>query len=414
MPPVRPALLLGLGSPASIALGFAAGSVPFSNLVAKRRAGVDLRNVGSGTVSGSGLYEVAGAGPLVIVGLFELAKGAIAPLLAGRRHPFTAALAGAAAVAGHNWSPFLGGAGGRGDLSCHRGPARDRAGGLGRAPGRAGTGQAGGRDGAGFVHCRPSPRARRGACSRAQRGHGRPGCAGADRGQAADGKRSAGSASSPTCTFTDLSSTATLGRSRAPSALKHGRRAEGALSPGGHKLSVGVVTDSAASLPADLAGASGVAIVPMWVAIGGQQYRDGELTLKEVLDRAGEGLSTSGPAPGELAEAARAADQGDGVVILTLSHEMSGVYQSARLAMDLLEGEKVAVVDTGTAAGAEGLVVLAAAKAARAGLPLGSVVDEARRAAGRVRLLATLPSLDYLARAGGYPGRRPGGLAGLA
>ncbi len=112
-----------------------------------------------------------------------------------------------------------------------------------------------------------------------------------------------------------------------------------------------MVTDSAASLPADLAGASGVAIVPMWVAIGGQQYRDGELTLKEVLDRAGEGLSTSGPAPGELAEAARAADQGDGVVILTLSHEMSGVYQSARLAMDLLEGEKVAVVDTGTAAG---------------------------------------------------------------
>ena len=165
-----------------------------------------------------------------------------------------------------------------------------------------------------------------------------------------------------------------------------------------------MVTDSAASLPADLAGASGVAIVPMWVAIGGQQYRDGELTLKEVLDRAGEGLSTSGPAPGELAEAARAADHGDGVVILTLSHEMSGVYQSARLAMDLLDREKVAVVDTGTAAGAEGLVVLAAAKAARAGLPLGSVVDEARRAAGRVRLLATLPSLDYLARGGRVPG----------
>ncbi len=114
MPPVRSALVLALGSPASIALGFVAGSVPFSNLVAKRRAGVDLRNVGSGTVSGSGLYEVAGAGPLVIVGLFELAKGAIAPLLAGRRHPFTGALAGAAAVAGHNWSPFLGGAGGRG------------------------------------------------------------------------------------------------------------------------------------------------------------------------------------------------------------------------------------------------------------------------------------------------------------
>jgi acyl phosphate:glycerol-3-phosphate acyltransferase len=98
----------------AVALGFGAGAVPFSNIVARRRAGVDLRAVGNGTVSGSGLYEVAGKGPLVVVGLFELAKGAIGPWVAGPRHPVARALAGAAAVAGHNWSPFLRGAGGRG------------------------------------------------------------------------------------------------------------------------------------------------------------------------------------------------------------------------------------------------------------------------------------------------------------
>jgi acyl phosphate:glycerol-3-phosphate acyltransferase len=98
----------------AIAIGFGAGAVPFSNIVAKKRAGVDLRAVGQGTVSGTGLYEVAGKGPLVVVGLFELAKGAIGPWLAGPAHPGAAALAGASAVAGHNWSPFLGGAGGRG------------------------------------------------------------------------------------------------------------------------------------------------------------------------------------------------------------------------------------------------------------------------------------------------------------
>jgi glycerol-3-phosphate acyltransferase PlsY len=97
-----------------IAVGFGAGAIPFSNIAARRRAGVDLRTVGSGTVSGSGLYEVAGKGPLFVVGVFELAKGALGPLLAGRDHPVAAALAGAAAVAGHNWSPFLKGAGGRG------------------------------------------------------------------------------------------------------------------------------------------------------------------------------------------------------------------------------------------------------------------------------------------------------------
>jgi glycerol-3-phosphate acyltransferase PlsY len=98
----------------AVVVGFGFGAVPFSNLMAQWRLGVDLRSVGNGTVSGTALWEVAGDGPLVVAGLFELAKGAAGPLLAGRSHPVAAALAGGAAVAGHNWSPFLGGAGGRG------------------------------------------------------------------------------------------------------------------------------------------------------------------------------------------------------------------------------------------------------------------------------------------------------------
>jgi glycerol-3-phosphate acyltransferase PlsY len=46
--------------------------------------------------------------------VLEVAKGSVGPLLAGRDRPVLAAVAGGAAVAGHNWSPFLRGAGGRG------------------------------------------------------------------------------------------------------------------------------------------------------------------------------------------------------------------------------------------------------------------------------------------------------------
>jgi acyl phosphate:glycerol-3-phosphate acyltransferase len=95
-------------------VAFAAGAVPFSNLAAKRRAGVDLRDVGNGTVSGTSLYDVAGFGPLAVAGVCDVAKGAIGPLLAGPDRPVLAAIAGGLAVAGHNWSPFLQGAGGRG------------------------------------------------------------------------------------------------------------------------------------------------------------------------------------------------------------------------------------------------------------------------------------------------------------
>ena len=97
-----------------VPLAFGAGAVPFSNLAAKILRGVDLRTVGTGTVSGTGLYRVAGVGPLVAAGLLEVAKGAVGPALCGPGRPRMAAFASAAAVAGHNWSPFLRGAGGRG------------------------------------------------------------------------------------------------------------------------------------------------------------------------------------------------------------------------------------------------------------------------------------------------------------
>jgi acyl phosphate:glycerol-3-phosphate acyltransferase len=100
---------------AVIAASFLAGSIPFSWIAARTLRGVDLREHGTGTVSGTGLWEVSGLTPLITMGVLEVAKGSVGPLLAGpRQRPELAALAAGAAVAGHNWSPFLRGAGGRG------------------------------------------------------------------------------------------------------------------------------------------------------------------------------------------------------------------------------------------------------------------------------------------------------------
>jgi glycerol-3-phosphate acyltransferase PlsY len=103
---LRPTTVLGIS--------FLSGSIPSTNIAARTRAAVDLRDVGTGTVSGTGLYRVAGFGPLAVTGIFDIAKATVGPLLAGRNRPGLTALAGGAAIAGHNWSPFLRGAGGRG------------------------------------------------------------------------------------------------------------------------------------------------------------------------------------------------------------------------------------------------------------------------------------------------------------
>ncbi len=114
---VRPASSTGqtlrMRVPLVLGCAYLAGAIPFSNIVARRARGVDLRQVGSGTVGGTALYRVAGFTPLAVAGVFDVSKGALGPLLAGDR-PLLAATAGGVAVAGHNWSPFLRGAGGRG------------------------------------------------------------------------------------------------------------------------------------------------------------------------------------------------------------------------------------------------------------------------------------------------------------
>lgn len=167
-------------------------------------------------------------------------------------------------------------------------------------------------------------------------------------------------------------------------------------------MTVAVLTDSAAALPPEVAAELGVVVVPMWVTIGGRPYREDELTLEEVVRRLDEGVTTSGPTPGELRAAIEGALGPDGVLVLTVARRLSGVYESARLAAQPF-GDRVRVLDTGTAAGAQGLVVAAAARAANEGEPLERVEAAARGAAARVRLVATLANLDRVARGGHVP-----------
>lgn len=99
---------------AALAGGYLLGSVPFSQIVARRTVRVDLRQTGTGTVSGTGVYAAAGFGPVAVAGVADILKGMAAALPMAGSRPWVAALAAGLAVAGHNWSVFLRGAGGRG------------------------------------------------------------------------------------------------------------------------------------------------------------------------------------------------------------------------------------------------------------------------------------------------------------
>jgi glycerol-3-phosphate acyltransferase PlsY len=92
------------------------GSFPTAYLLGRWRGGVDLRQVGSGNVGGSNLRRTVGLWATVVVGVFDIAKGAL-PLWLGLRlgvGEVVAYTAGFVAVVGHNWPVWLGFRGGRG------------------------------------------------------------------------------------------------------------------------------------------------------------------------------------------------------------------------------------------------------------------------------------------------------------
>jgi len=105
-----------------IAAAYLLGSIPTAYLAGRWLKGIDIRRYGSGTVSGSTVYEQVARWAILPVGLFDVAK-AVLPAWLGLRLGLglpVAAAAGLAAAAGHNWPVFLRFTGGRG-LGCFLG-----------------------------------------------------------------------------------------------------------------------------------------------------------------------------------------------------------------------------------------------------------------------------------------------------
>jgi fatty acid kinase fatty acid binding subunit len=168
-------------------------------------------------------------------------------------------------------------------------------------------------------------------------------------------------------------------------------------------VTVAIVTDSAAAIPPELVEQHGITVVPMWLSVGGDPVREGGRALGELLGD--ERVTTSAPTPGEFEAAIRAAlaAGASDVLVLTIASAMSASHHAAGVAVRDV-GERARVLDTKTAAGAQALVVLAAATAAASGAGIDEVTAAALEVVSRVRLVAMVPDLDHLVRSGRVPG----------
>ena len=170
-------------------------------------------------------------------------------------------------------------------------------------------------------------------------------------------------------------------------------------------MPVAVVTDSSAYLPDGFAARHAVHVVPLHVLIDDESGLDGvDIGPVEVAAALGSKrtVTTSRPNPDEfVAVYRRLLDEGaDGIVSVHLSRELSGTWESARLAAQEGGGDRVRVVDSRAAVMGLGFAVLRAASAAIGGESGEAVEDAAVDAAARTTAFFMVETLEYLRRGG--------------
>jgi DegV family protein with EDD domain len=168
---------------------------------------------------------------------------------------------------------------------------------------------------------------------------------------------------------------------------------------------IAVVTDSSAYLPDGFAARHAVHVVPLHVLIDDEAGLDGvDIGPMEVGTAlaARRTVTTSRPNPDEFVAAYRRLLDGgaDGIVSVHLSRELSGTWESARLAAQEVGVDQIRVVDSRTTVMGLGFSVLRAASAAIAG-GSGAVVENAAvEAAARTTTYFVVETLEYLRRGG--------------
>ena len=172
---------------------------------------------------------------------------------------------------------------------------------------------------------------------------------------------------------------------------------------------VAVVTDSTHYLPRSLADSEGIHQVSLYVGWKGDAEReldmDGFDAFYERLRVDPEMPTTSQPSIGDFLTAWEPLiEAGNDVVSIHLAGGISGTFEAARQAHDLLRerglADRVEVLDSESACGGTGLLVLAASAAARAGADRDAVVARVLDARRSLKIWFCLDTLEYLRRGG--------------
>jgi len=167
-------------------------------------------------------------------------------------------------------------------------------------------------------------------------------------------------------------------------------------------MTVKIVTDSTADLPAQLAQELGITVVPVYLRFGEKVYRDrvdmSEDEFYQKLEGSPIHPTTSQPTPQDFADVySKLSREADEIVSIHVSSKISGTYNSALQGRELIAtGCRIEVVDSFSVSMGLGLIAMTAARLARARENLQGIMEEIKQAIPSIRLLGVFDTLKYL------------------
>ena len=169
-------------------------------------------------------------------------------------------------------------------------------------------------------------------------------------------------------------------------------------------MAIRILIDSASDISIEEAKTLGISMIPLTIKIGDKQYYDGvDLLPKEFFEKLieeNELPKTSQITPFRFEEEfQRLTENGDQLIVITISSKLSGTYASAMIAASEFEG-KVFVVDSFNACIGERLLCEYALKLIKKGLKIEEIVQELNEKKKKINLLAMVSTLEYLKKGG--------------
>ena len=170
-------------------------------------------------------------------------------------------------------------------------------------------------------------------------------------------------------------------------------------------MAIRIVTDSTADLPKQMVEDLGIIVVPLNVHFGEDTYLDWvELTPEAFFDKLPKTdvlPRTSQPSPGDFAKAyEEAGGPKDSIISIHISHILSGTYQSATMAKDMLADRDITVIDSKFTSMALGFIAVEAARAVKEGKSKEEVLELIHYYMEKGHILFMVDTLEYLQKNG--------------